>query len=91
MAASKLKDSIGTRKRYWADRYVNAMRRADRLEQLAVEKEVEAWNQQARKSGEKYKIVNIKRMVKSRLNEDNLRSYPKAMRERVKGIAAGWQ
>jgi hypothetical protein len=90
-ASRKLQSSISERKALWADRYVNAYRRNDKREMIAVEKEINAWNQQARRDGAPHKIVNIKAMIKSRLRTNNLKSVPKAMRGRVEAIGKIWQ
>lgn len=90
-SAGKLKDAISERKRQWADRYVNAVRRGDRREQNLIEKEIREWNQKARAEGRTYRIVDIRKMIRSRMDEDNMKSMPRAMRGRVRDIAAGWQ
>jgi hypothetical protein len=90
-AAEKFTGAIADRKRGWADRYVNAIRQNDKRGQIAVQKEVNLWNQQARRDGKPALIVNLKGMIKNRLQPNNLRSYPKQVRGEVRGISNIWQ
>jgi hypothetical protein len=90
-AEAKLKEVVSSRKSQWADRYANAARRGDRREQNMIEKEIRSWNQKAKAEGKGYKIVDIRKMVKSRLDENNMKGIPKSMLGRSKEIAGQWR
>jgi hypothetical protein len=78
-AVRKMTTTIQEKKRAWADRYVNAQRKNDRKGMVAVRKEIAKWNADARKAGEAHRVVDISRMVKSRLADG--KKAPKVMRQ----------
>jgi hypothetical protein len=89
-AVQGIKEGISDKKRNWADRYVNAVRRSDEKEKLKIRAEVGAWNQKAREEGKLWRIIDISEMIMSRMREGGLEQIPKNMRREALKMTREW-
>jgi hypothetical protein len=90
-ASGKMKRNIAERKRAWADRYVNAVRRGDEKERYKIVREIVEWNSAAIEDNKTWRLVNIEQMIKSRMAASSLRGIPKTQRPRALEISQAWQ
>ena len=90
-ATQKMKSEIRDKKTAWADQYANAKIDKDLKEMIKIKKEVREWNTKARKEKKFWRIVDIDKMVESRLEGGKIKGIPKSMRKESKERYAAWQ
>jgi hypothetical protein len=89
-ASRKAQTVINDKKKYFANRYVNAIRKNDNAEMKRIGAEIAQWNKDAIKIGKPYLVIDIRKMIESRLRPA-IKTQPKMMRPNVLRISEAWQ
>jgi hypothetical protein len=88
-ASGKPLKKLTKKKRYFADRYTNALRKGDGSEKI-VEKELREYNQKMKEMGKLYMMVDPSAMIESRF-KPGIQNIPKNLRGKTIETYQQWQ
>jgi N12 class adenine-specific DNA methylase/predicted RNA methylase len=89
-AQRKTEDFVSKKKKRFADRYANALKRGDEQERANIIKEIQAWNDNARKSGNPQNVIDLRDAIRSRL-KPGIKSIPRNLRGKALDIHEQWE
>ena len=78
-ATKKMQESIASKRKNYADRFVNALKRDDQKAMDAIMAEIAKWNEKAAIANKPHRIIKIGAMIESRM-KPGFKNIPKTMR-----------
>jgi hypothetical protein len=89
-ASQKAEDVVESKKKYFANRFVNAIRTGNVAEQDRVAEEIRQWNLDVIERNKAHLYIDIRDMVWMRM-QPSIKSVPKRMRGNVLRTSEAWQ